>query len=910
MNIVSLTTGPDGSVYVGDFNLVRKITLQMNVFTVLEFEATQSSFEYDLKISPADNSLYLSHAQRHQVWKVLSDDMSEENDPKYNFEVVVGTGKRCLPGDQDNCGDGQLATKARLNYPKGIAIAVDRTMYISDSRNIRVVNPDGRIDTLIGHHEKIMGPPKPLKCERTITSNDKMQLQWPTRLAVDPFDSTLYIADDTMVLRLTPDMRLHVIAGVSPLCMSKDEMKGKPLGPVADIEFSPEGKLQIIEKISRKSSSLFEVGFDGNLESKRYKFGTTTAIAVAPDGSIFVAQNDHFKILKLSYPLLSTQDTVKDDVYLVEDPTYKSVYSFNKYGQHLSTSNLETEETLYTFGYSRNTAFGRLSSVSDVLGNKLNFNRDYTNSVQSIQNALGEKFAVHLSIMGHLEALQQHDGDVRLAYKEELGLLIGKRHKNGEYITYDYDEYGRARSTSSTGGDEYSIRHESDCGGRKGLCKSVLLNGEVVERIRVDDQTVSFTANDECNKNINISSAKVSATSGLCSSLTFIGLPKLWELSHHHSNSSLTDSKVGVFLSHDPPLASKQIRSNPASSSSLMVTYNTKEKNEWMTNEKGQSLLSISYSRPSLVTNWRSGVHQNCTLSYNVLNQKTETNCQRGIRETFSYNDRSGKVESWKRCQHNAVQYKYEGRSKLPHEITLSSGNRYHYLFDSDGGISKIKHPMGSNLDVKVQPGLNGRFRLQLRLPGFTFPLVAYLSGMGRLLSVRLPGDASISYVYRYGADNRLKKMGSGYFTSSLHYHSSGRLTKVMHEQIGSLELSESFYYGNDHDLRLKDGLVKLFDRHVTVSARSGLSSARFTLNVINGDMSSTITTGVVGGKVLPSVYILRSNQLQFGQRETGQFFRTFHSLNETTLTDGGRNLRESSKLGTAAYRWSVGVPR
>lgn len=32
----SLATGPDGSIYVGDFNLVRRITPEGNVYTVLQ----------------------------------------------------------------------------------------------------------------------------------------------------------------------------------------------------------------------------------------------------------------------------------------------------------------------------------------------------------------------------------------------------------------------------------------------------------------------------------------------------------------------------------------------------------------------------------------------------------------------------------------------------------------------------------------------------------------------------------------------------------------------------------------------------------------------------------------------------------------------------------------------------------
>jgi len=33
---IALASGPDGSLYVGDFNLIRKLTPEGNVFTILQ----------------------------------------------------------------------------------------------------------------------------------------------------------------------------------------------------------------------------------------------------------------------------------------------------------------------------------------------------------------------------------------------------------------------------------------------------------------------------------------------------------------------------------------------------------------------------------------------------------------------------------------------------------------------------------------------------------------------------------------------------------------------------------------------------------------------------------------------------------------------------------------------------------
>ena len=69
-----------------------------------------------------------------------------------NYEVVAGTGARCVPGAQDLCGDGGPATAARLAFPKGLAVSVDRSVYISDGKSVRIVHQNGKISTLIGRH--------------------------------------------------------------------------------------------------------------------------------------------------------------------------------------------------------------------------------------------------------------------------------------------------------------------------------------------------------------------------------------------------------------------------------------------------------------------------------------------------------------------------------------------------------------------------------------------------------------------------------------------------------------------------------------------------------------------------------------------------------------------------------------
>ena len=474
----------------------------LNIYFPIFFSCSDAQGHYDLKISPADDRLYIAHAEKRQVWRLLSEDADEiDGDYAENFEVIVGNGERCIPGDDDVCGDGGPAKQARLSYPKGIAIAVDKTMYISDSRNIRVVSPEGEIDTLIGHHGPQTGPPRPLKCKDVFEARD-VQLQWPTKLALNPLDSTLHIVDDTLILRLTTDMRVQVIAGKSTLCnLNKEESEetedilrrqqanSKSFGPILDLAFSPDGQLYMAEKRPNPKKTVINVidvhgtvePFAGeaadqedclcksltncsnpicsrssNVLSTQIQFGSLSALAVSPDDSVHVADNDFLQIVSLRKAL--PKSTKPSGDITLADTVSKELYTFNRYGQHVQTHSLETGGLLYSFVYSKNTVYGRLTVITDALGNKIGLQRDYTNRVQSIENTYGQKFAIKLSRFKHLEEFQvDARNTVQLKYRDNSGLLESKTQTNGDFTLYSYDPFGRVREIVSASGESVQL---------------------------------------------------------------------------------------------------------------------------------------------------------------------------------------------------------------------------------------------------------------------------------------------------------------------------------------------------------------------------------------------------------------------------------------------------------------------
>ena len=75
---------------------------------------------------------------------------------------------------------------------QGIAVSVDRSVYLSDGKTLRLINPQGVISTLVGGHHHLAG----LGCGATSYLAGQLELHWPAQLAVSPLDSSLHLVDN------------------------------------------------------------------------------------------------------------------------------------------------------------------------------------------------------------------------------------------------------------------------------------------------------------------------------------------------------------------------------------------------------------------------------------------------------------------------------------------------------------------------------------------------------------------------------------------------------------------------------------------------------------------------------------------------------------------------------------------
>ncbi|CAB4063436.1 Teneurin-a [Lepeophtheirus salmonis] len=475
-DVISMSTGPDGSLYVGDYNVIRRINPDGSVISLLYLGDKDRKYIYDLKISPADNKLYMAHAESYQIF--IIEDLTGNANPYNNSVVVAGTGKRCLPGDRDICGDGGNALKARFSYPKGLAVSVDKTIYISDGQNIRLISSEGEISTLIGHHRRREGPPNPLQCQNTYIAS-QIQLQWPTKLELNPLDSSLHIVDDTMILRLTPDLRVVVVAGASSLCSSP---RRKLFGPISDISFSSNnGNLYV-----SSAGIVYIINSDGSIDhfissSKRNcicpeialdecsEFCIRAITSMTIDGhSLYIS--DSMKILRVKKLFQEEPKNIK-----VNDPVSGEIYTFNSVGQHLSTVYCETGSIKAAFKYKKANNDHHLFEVRNAMDKSiLSLERGYSSQISSLTTGVGKKITLKMSSREQLliEFWKNDRNAITFEYNAGEGLLKSSRTNDGDFLFISNNEEGRVSEIISSTGENicYALR-------RNGLhIKSITLN--------------------------------------------------------------------------------------------------------------------------------------------------------------------------------------------------------------------------------------------------------------------------------------------------------------------------------------------------------------------------------------------------------------------------------------------------
>jgi sugar lactone lactonase YvrE len=189
---------------------------------------------------------------------------------------------------------------ARFDWPMGLAVAADGTVYVTDTyqHTIRKITPAGVVTTLAG------SPATPGSQDG---AGPAARFNHPVGLAIAS-SGLLYVADvDNQLIRsVTPEGLVRTVAGLAG-------SKGSADGPAATARFhSPygvvlgrEGELYIADtdnQTIRKITATGDVstlaglpgrkGYADGLASQA-QFNHPSGIALAPDGTLYVADDDN-----------------------------------------------------------------------------------------------------------------------------------------------------------------------------------------------------------------------------------------------------------------------------------------------------------------------------------------------------------------------------------------------------------------------------------------------------------------------------------------------------------------------------------------------------------------------------------------------------------------------------------------
>ncbi|KAL4648805.1 teneurin-1-like [Arapaima gigas] len=495
---IAVACGSDGSVYVGDFNFVRRILPDGYTINILEL-STSPAHKYYLSMDPVNEVLYVSDTSSRRVYRLKT--LVEPKDLAKNLEVVAGTGEQCLPFDQSHCGDGGKASEASLNNPRGIAVDKRGFIYFVDGTMIKKINEKGVIKTIIGSNSLMST--QPLSCDARMDIS-QVRLEWPTDLAVNPMDNSLYILDNNIVIQVSENEQVGIIAGRPIHCqlagadhyLLSKAAAHSTLEAAKAIAVSHQGVLYIAETDERKVNRIQQVTTNGEMSviagvptecdckidpncdcftgdggyARDAKLKAPSSLAVSPDGTLYIADlgNIRIRAVTTNRPHLSTTNT-----YDIASAADQELYIFNASGTHLYTKNLITGDYIYNFTYS---AEGYLSTVTGRNGNTVHIRRDANGVPLWLVLPGGQVYWLTISNNGALKRVSAQGHDLaQVTYHGNSGLLATKSNENGWTIVYEYNTEGHLTNVTYPTGEvisfhgnmERSVKVEVDTSARE-----------------------------------------------------------------------------------------------------------------------------------------------------------------------------------------------------------------------------------------------------------------------------------------------------------------------------------------------------------------------------------------------------------------------------------------------------------
>lgn len=286
-----------------------------------------------------------------------------------------------------------------------------------------------------------------------------MRLEWPTDLAVNPTDNSLYVLENNVIMRITENHQVSIIAGRPMHCqvpgidysLSKLAIHSA-LESATAIAISHTGVLYIAETDEKKINRVRHVSASGEISplagatsecdckndvncqcfsgDEGYAtdagLNAPSSLAVSPDGTLFIADLNNIRVraVRRNRPMATPIG-----LYEVGSPREQELYVFSRDGLHRHTVSLITGELLYNFTYGPD---GELAAVADNCNNTLRVRRDGSGQLRLVLLPENQVVSLGLDPAGGLRSVSALNQEVALmSYAANTGLLASKADETG-----------------------------------------------------------------------------------------------------------------------------------------------------------------------------------------------------------------------------------------------------------------------------------------------------------------------------------------------------------------------------------------------------------------------------------------------------------------------------------------------
>uniref|UniRef100_A0A672Q4X8 Teneurin-3 n=1 Tax=Sinocyclocheilus grahami TaxID=75366 RepID=A0A672Q4X8_SINGR len=904
---VALACGSDGSLFVGDFNYIRRIFPSGNVTSVMELRnkdfrhSNNPAHRYYLATDPMTGQLYVSDTNSRRIFRPKA--LTGTKELLQNAEVVAGTGEQCLPFDEARCGDGGKATEALLLGPKGIAVDKNGFIYFVDGTMIRKVDRNGIISTLLGSND--LTSARPLTCDTSMHIG-QVRLEWPTDLAINPMDNSIYVLDNNVVLQITENRQVRIVAGRPMHCqvpgieytMGKRAIQTTLEGATA-IALSYSGVLYIAETDEKKINRIRQVSTDGEIShlagapsdcdckndancdcyqtgdgyAKDARLNTPSSLVVSPDGTLYVADLGNIRIRAIRH---NRPPQGSSGLYEVASPASQELYVFDSNGTHQYTMSLVTGDYKYNFSYSNEDD---ITAVTDSSGNTLRVRRDPNR--MPVRIVAPDKQVIWLTIgtNGGLKTLTALGQELVLfTYHGNSGLLATKSIQIGWTTFYDYDSEGRLTNVTFPTGVITSLIGEMD----RALTVDIETSGR--------DDDVSITTNLS-----SIDSFYTLVQDQLRNSYQ-VGYDNSMRVIYANGMDSHFQTEPHILAGASNPTVARRNMTLPGENGQNLVEWRfRKEQNRGKVvvfgrklRVNGRNLLSVDYDR-SLRTEKIYDDHRKFLLkivydasgyptlwvpssklmSVNLTYSSTGqvTSIQRGPTVERVEYDSQGRIVSRTFADGKTWSYTYLDKSMV---LLLHSQRQYIFDYDLQDRLSAITMPSVARHTMQTIRSV-GYYRNIYNSPESNASVTVDYSEDGQLLRVAHLGTGR-RVLYKYRRQNKLSEI----------LYDSTRVSFTYDETAGVLKTVNLQSEGFICSIRYRQ-IGPLVDRQIFRFSEDGMVNARFDYTYDNS-FRVTSMQGVINETPLP-IDLYQFDDISGKVEQFGKFGVIYYDINQIIST-------------------------